>query len=45
MLPSQVEKLMLSRVRAMTHSLTMLRSWKNEVVSPTGSCVLGAKAM
>lgn len=53
-MPTQVEKLMLSRVRVMTHSIAMLRSWKNEVVSvsspplvvspPTG-CVLGAKVM
>lgn len=32
-MPTPVEKLMLSRVRVMTHSIAMLRSWKNEVVS------------
>lgn len=36
-MPTQVEKLMISRVRVMTHGLAMLRSWKNEVVSPTDS--------
>lgn len=33
-MPTPVEKLMLSRVRVMTHSTAMLRSRKNGVVSP-----------
>lgn len=43
-MPTPSEKLMLSRVRAMTHSVAMLRSWKNEVVRPLlpqADCVLG----
>lgn len=36
-MPTPSEKLMLSRVRAMTHSVAMLRSWKNEVVRPPPS--------
>ena len=35
---------MLSTVRMMTHSFAMLRSWKNEVASPTAGRVLGALA-
>lgn len=42
---TQVEKLLFSRVRVMTHGSAMLRSWKNDVVSPTASHVLGALAM
>lgn len=33
-MPTPVEKLMCSRERVMTHSIAMLRSWKNEVVCP-----------
>lgn len=37
--PTQVEKLMHSRGRVMIHGFAMLRSWENEVVSPTaGVC-------
>lgn len=43
--PTQAEKLMFSRVRFLTHSIAMLRSWKNEVVRPSAGCVLGVEVM
>lgn len=42
---TQAEKLMLSRVRVMTHSVAMLRSRKNEVASPPAGCVPRADSM
>lgn len=44
-MPTQAEKLMLSRVRVMTHSVAMLRSRKNEVASPPAGCVPRADSM